>query len=96
MVSKSDFITGVLLEVDRGELMNFRYVCIDKWPFLPGSAFSAGFRLRHTGSMSHRKPLCGLDPNKNCSFMNWKRTVPFYNCVWALAKFMESREHIGV
>jgi len=23
-----------------------------------------------------RKPLCGLDPNKNCSFMNRKLTVP--------------------
>jgi hypothetical protein len=20
----------------------------------------------------HRKPLCGLDQDKNCSFMNWK------------------------
>ena len=23
----------------------------------------------------NRKPLCGLDPDKNCSFMNWKRNV---------------------
>jgi hypothetical protein len=55
---------------------------------LPGSAFSAGFRLRHTESMPYRKPLClpremrsifnwgGLDPNKNCSFMNRKPTMP--------------------
>jgi len=61
-------IRFTLLRVDK-------LVSIHKWPFLPVSAFSAGFRLRHTGSMPHRKPLCGLDPDKNCSFMNWKRTV---------------------
>jgi hypothetical protein len=23
----------------------------------------------------HRKPLCGLDQNKNCSFLNWTSIV---------------------
>ena len=52
-----------------------RLFSIHKWPFLPGSAFSAGFRLRRTGSTPHRKPLCNLDLDKNCSFMNRKHTV---------------------
>jgi len=34
----------------------------------------------------NRKPLCGLDPNKNSSFMNRKRTVSIYNCGWTLAE----------
>jgi hypothetical protein len=25
----------------------------------------------------HRKPLCGLDQNKNCSFLNWTHCVHF-------------------
>jgi hypothetical protein len=57
---------------------------VHKWPFLPGSAFSAGFRLRRTGSTPHRKPLCGLDLDKNCSFMNWKLIASFYNFGWTL------------
>ncbi len=50
-------------------------VSIHKWPFLPCSAFSAGSRLRRTARTPHRKPLCGLDQDKNCSFMNWTPIV---------------------
>ena len=53
-------------------------VSIQKWPFLPGSAFSAGFQLRRTGSMPHRKPFCGLNLDKNCSFMNRKHTASIF------------------
>jgi len=27
----------------------------------------------------HRKPLCGLDQNKNCSFLNWTPVVFILN-----------------
>ena len=27
----------------------------------------------------HRKPLCGLDQNKNCSFLNWTPIVFILN-----------------
>jgi hypothetical protein len=42
---------------------------------------AAGFRLRPTGVRllvplcGDRKPLCGLDQNKNCSFLNWTPIV---------------------
>jgi hypothetical protein len=62
-------------------------VSIHKWPFLPCSAFSAGFRLRRTGvrltenpCLSRHSPFsgdggCGLDQDKNCSFLNWTPIV---------------------
>ena len=59
-----------------------KLVSIHKWPFLPCSAFSAGFRLRRTGvrltknpCLSRHSPFsgdggCGLDQDKNCSFLS--------------------------
>ncbi len=55
----------------REEIFQNYLLSIHKWPFLPCSAFSAGFRLRRTARTPHRKPLCGLDQDKNCSFLNW-------------------------
>ncbi len=46
---------------------------------------AAGFRLRRTGVRlpvplcGDRKPLCGLDQNKNCSFLNWTPVVFILN-----------------
>ena len=82
-------LTGIDLYMNRVivPFMHSKLVSFHKWPFLPRSAFSAGFRLRRTGSMPHRKPLClpremrsifnwgGLDPDKNCLFLNRKPTV---------------------
>ena len=31
-----------------------------------------GFPAAAYRSTPHRKPLCGLDQNNNCSFLNWK------------------------
>ena len=42
---------------------------------------AAGFRLRRTDvrllvpQFGGHKPLCGLDQNKNCSFLNWTAIV---------------------
>ena len=46
---------------------------------------AAGFRLRHTDVCfpvpfrGDRNPLCGLDQNKNCSFLNWTPIVFILN-----------------
>ena len=46
---------------------------------------AAGFRLRRTDVRlpvplyGDRKPLCGLDQNKNCSFLNWTPIVFILN-----------------
>ena len=37
----------------------------------------------------HRKPLCGLDQNKNCSFLNW---APF---VFVLDSWMDTNYLCG-
>jgi len=45
------FFVGMRLALDRNLLfLRWLQVSIHKWPFLPGSRLSAGFRLRHTGS----------------------------------------------
>jgi hypothetical protein len=36
----------------------------------------------------HRKPLCGLDQNKNCSFLNWTPIV------FILYSWMDNRSHL--
>jgi hypothetical protein len=60
-----------------GRLSNFR---ISHFPSINGP-FCPDLRSPRVsgcgiqGRMPHRKSLCGLDPDKNCSFMNWKRNV---------------------
>jgi len=34
-----------------------------------------GFSAAAYRRTPHRKPLCGLDQNKNCSFLNWTPIV---------------------
>ena len=39
----------------------------------------------------HRKPLCGLDQNKNCSFLNWiPINVHFYFMCNIYSAFIET------
>ncbi|PLX53660.1 MAG: hypothetical protein C0611_04045, partial [Desulfobacteraceae bacterium] len=38
-----------------------------------------GFPVAAYRRTPHRKPLCGLDQNKNCSFLNWTSIVFILN-----------------
>jgi len=37
-----------------------------------------GFPAAAYGRTPHRKPLCGLDQDKNCSFLNWTLIVTVF------------------
>jgi hypothetical protein len=52
-------------------------VPIHKWSFLPCSAFSAGFSAAAYRRTPHRKPLCGLDQDKNYSFLDGHQLLRF-------------------
>jgi len=65
---------------------------VQKWPFLPRSAFSVDFRLRRTESAPHRKSLCGLDQNKNYSFLNRNRFI-FFISLFLISAFILSGCH---
>ncbi len=56
--------------------MVIELVSIHKWPFSAISASNCGFPCATYYRTSPRKPLFSLTLLENCSFLNWKPTVP--------------------